>query len=310
MAQKAIFVGIDGVQLEKLLLLGLQDKVPGFDRLDRIEAFTGGYVGAPTEQPTVSGPGYATIGAGAFTDGLNGFRGLTEPGAWSFTTEALAPKTVLLEEDFESLAGDLGPFVSASEGGGDGTDWTATPPEGWTLETAAPAGGPGEFFGWTFLDRDAWVTTSGDQRRSEFALGSGVAAVADPDEYDDGAEVDPDLYTARLVAPEVDLGAILPGTLRVDFDSSWLPEDTQTARLLVAFDGGEETEVFRWSSDAADADYRPEATDEHVALAIDAPEGAETARFVFDMPAAGNDWWWAVDNVAISGDAAEPDLLL
>lgn len=253
---------------------------------------------------------YVTIAAGAFTDGRNGFRGLTDPEAWSFATESLAPKTVLLEEDFESLAVGLGPFVSDSESGGDGTDWTATAPDGWSLETTAPAGGPAEFFGWTFLDAGAWVATSGDQRRSEFTLGEGVVAVADPDEYDDITPVDPDLYDGRLITPELDLAAIEAGTLRVDFDSSWLPEDTQTARLLVSFDGGPEAEVFRWSSDTADADYKPEATNEHVALAIATPDGAETARFAFDMPGAGNDWWWAVDNVAISGDTAASDLML
>lgn len=162
--------------------------------------------------------------------------------------------TALLSEDFEGLAADLGPFVSPGEAGGDGTDWTATPPEGWPVETAAPAVGPAEFFGWTFLDRDAWVATSGDRRRSEFALDDGVVAVADPDGYDDLTEVDPDLYQTRLVAPAVDLTAIAPGSLRVDFDSSWLPEDTLTGRLLVSFDGGPEAEAFRWSSDPADAD--------------------------------------------------------
>ena len=56
----------------------------------------------------------------------------------------------LYSEDFESLA--LGPYIN--EIGGDGTDWTATPPTGITVDnTTTPVGGIPEFFGWTFHDK-------------------------------------------------------------------------------------------------------------------------------------------------------------
>jgi len=43
------------------------------------------------------------------------------------------PEGVLFAEDFDGLA--LGPWVSDSESGGDGTDWTATAPTGWVTAT-------------------------------------------------------------------------------------------------------------------------------------------------------------------------------
>ncbi len=45
MTQKAIFVGIDGVQLEKLLLLPLQGKGEELNGLDIVESYIGGEVG-------------------------------------------------------------------------------------------------------------------------------------------------------------------------------------------------------------------------------------------------------------------------
>ena len=98
------------------------------------------------------------------------------------------PEGYYFVENFESL--DLGPFVSDSEFGGDGTDWTATAPTGWVVSRGTDhgptAGGDDvvEFDGWTFLDPVSWSATSG-QYRGDFEKGVGVIAVADSDEYDD-----------------------------------------------------------------------------------------------------------------------------
>ncbi len=60
--QKAIVVGIDGVQLEKLQALYL----PNMARLTLRKAYTGGITGTGTTQPTVSGPGWSTILTGVW----------------------------------------------------------------------------------------------------------------------------------------------------------------------------------------------------------------------------------------------------
>ncbi len=51
--KKAIVIGIDGAQLEKLNLT----PTPNLDSLKLIESFTGGVQGTETLQPTLSGPG-------------------------------------------------------------------------------------------------------------------------------------------------------------------------------------------------------------------------------------------------------------
>ena len=88
---------------------------------------------------------------------------------------------LLLSENFNDLA--LQPFVN--EGGGDGTDWTKTPPTGWaTDDSQMPNGGVTEWWGWSFANVNAWASVD-DQRRSEFTNASETIAVADSDEWDD-----------------------------------------------------------------------------------------------------------------------------
>jgi Ca2+-binding RTX toxin-like protein len=230
---------------------------------------------------------------------VNAFRGIDDKVTWDFFTDEAASLVNIFFEDWESLADDLGPFVSATESGGDGTDWTNTLTNGWTTVNTTPAGGPAEFFGWTFLDVASWTATAGDQRRSEYTHATNVIAVADPDEYDDGLDIDPNLFDAALVSPEIDIAGVAAGRLRLTFDSSWRPEDTQKVTLSVSYDGGPAEEVLRWSSTVGDPDFHPDATNEVVILDLDNPAGAATVQFTFDMPVAGNDWWWAIDNISL-----------
>ncbi|WP_020405382.1 alkaline phosphatase family protein [Hahella ganghwensis] len=59
---KVLLIGIDGLQLEQIQRLD----TPNFDRLNITKAYTGGVQGASSEQPTVSGPGWATILTGVW----------------------------------------------------------------------------------------------------------------------------------------------------------------------------------------------------------------------------------------------------
>lgn len=56
-AQKALLVGIDGAQYERIQALN----TPNFDRLIINRAYTGGIVGESSQQSTYSGPGWGTI---------------------------------------------------------------------------------------------------------------------------------------------------------------------------------------------------------------------------------------------------------
>lgn len=248
---------------------------------------------------------YVTIDSGAVTsvpaegETAQDFRGISLPTAWNFSTEIGGDLRNVFSEDWESLAGSLKPFESPTEGGGDGTDWTGDAPEGWTLVNNSPVGGPVEFFGWTFLDKNSWISTAGDQDRSSYSLGEGVVAVADPDEYDDGVEVEPNLFNASMISPEIDISGAAAGSLILSFDSSWLDYGAQEVNLTVSFDGGEPVELLNWNSTSGSPNYKPGATNERVVLMLENPEGASTMQLSFNMPAAGNDWWWAVDNISV-----------
>ncbi|GAA3930985.1 hemopexin repeat-containing protein [Litoribacillus peritrichatus] len=59
---KVLLVGVDGLQYEKLQGVN----TPNFDRLNITKAYTGGIKNYGSEQPTISGPGWATILTGVW----------------------------------------------------------------------------------------------------------------------------------------------------------------------------------------------------------------------------------------------------
>ena len=209
------------------------------------------------------------------------------------------PKNHFLVENFDSLK--LGPFVSDSESGGDGTDWTATSPSGWVVSKGAShgptAGGDDvvEFDGWTFLDPVSWNATAG-QDRSQFTKGTGVVAVGDSDEYDDKADAK---FDSALSTPAVDISGVAAGTLHLSYDSSWRQEPQQ-GKVLVSYDGGEAAVVLELTPDT------PTAYNETVTLALNNPAGAKTVVVTWDHQ-GHNNWWWAIDNVRVFAKPTLPE---
>jgi hypothetical protein len=182
--------------------------------------------------------------------------------------------------------------------------WSPTAPKGWSVDnTQMGIGGVQEWYGWNFAHVEWWYTDVEDQGRSLFQRASGYVAVADPDEWDDSTPGPTGTYNSFLSTP------VMPATagtnFTLDFDSSWLPEDFQTATLAVSFNGGTTYQtIFRWESETTLPDgvtpnpsFKPDAPNEHVSLTIPVPQGAGTATFKFGMINAGNDWWWAIDNL-------------
>ncbi len=223
-------------------------------------------------------------------------------------------RILLLDEDFESLV--LGPNV---EEGTTGTEvWTETPPPGWVIDESGVPGvgnratdGVTEWAGWAFTNKDWWVGVAGDQRRVEFTLGQGTIAVADPDEWDDAAHppgynVAANPYDTWLDTPPIDISGCTAGTVQLEFASSWRPEfDSdyhQTATITASFNGSEPVEVLRWESDAGSPNYKPDtSTNETITVNVDNPAWATSVVLTFGLFDAGNDWWWAIDNVKVSG---------
>ncbi len=215
----------------------------------------------------------------------------------------------LFSEDFENLT--LGPNVDESAEGE--MVWTNEPPANWEIDNSQLFGfeeegvGVTEWKGWTFADKDWWVNAAGDQRRAEFARGQGTVAIADPDEWDDiggpGAQ-EQGGYNTFMSTPPIDISAIDAGSAILSFDSSWRPEFDnnyhQSGNLRISFDGGEAIELFEWLSDSSSPNHKDEAIDEEVIVPLNNPEGAQSMVLTFGMFDAGNDWWWAIDNIEVT----------
>ena len=202
---------------------------------------------------------------------------------------------IFYAENFDSL--ELGPFVSDSESGGDGTDWTATGPEGWVIALGDDHGPTAdgddvvEFDGWTFLDPVSWNATAG-QDRAQFTKGTGVVAVGDSDEYDDKADAK---FNASLSTPEIDISGAAAGSLVLTYDSSWRQEPQQ-GKVTVAFDGGDAVTLLELTPDT------PTGYNDTVSLSLNNPAGASTAVVTWDHQ-GHNNWWWAIDNIMVTGES-------
>jgi MYXO-CTERM domain-containing protein len=209
-----------------------------------------------------------------------------------------ASGAVLFSENFESLP--LGPYVSPSETGGDGTDWTDVAPAGWLRDqTTTPAGGPAEFFGWTFHDLQSWINTEGNQERATWVGGVGTVMVADPDAYDDITNIDDQLFNVRITTPPIPLTGVVANSVNISFDSSFRAEVTQIASLDVSLDGGSTfSPLF-----TLDSNVLPDGALFNDPVSLPVSNGSTgNMLFRFNMLNASNDWWWAIDNISVTGD--------
>jgi len=228
------------------------------------------------------------------------------------TAAAPVGPILLFAEDFEGL--ELGESPEESPGTQD--VWTDTPPEGWFVDESGIPGignpdtdGVADWAGWAFADKDWWTSAAGDQRRSEYTLGQGTVAVADPDEWDDTTHTDSaseGWYKTFMSTPAIDISGAQAGTVKLTFDSSWRPEFDdnyhQTGNITASFNGQEPVEVLLWESDSASPNYKDDnSTNETITVNLENPPWATSVVLTFGLFEAGNDWWWAVDNLKVTG---------
>ena len=233
----------------------------------------------------------------------------------------------LFYENFDSV-----PFGPNPEEASKGERvWTKTPPTGWSLDDSQMPGfgtpeyaandGRTEWAGWAFADVRWWPTVD-NQRRVEFLNATGGAAIADPDEWDDATHLK-GLFNSFITSPQITVAGKAANSLVLAFDSSWRPEgfddgganwpvgddgtaiNNQTAVITAQWDNGAPIEVVRWDSDSqdkAEGDYFKadnEFINEAALAALNNPAGAQKLTLKFGMINAANDWWWAIDNVAV-----------
>ncbi len=229
------------------------------------------------------------------TGTLNGAR--TEASASLAVRTGPVMSGYLLAEDFESVAGALGPAADLSRPGLLG--WTRTAPEGWTVANASGMPqGTRELQGWTFLARPFWFPAGQD--RQGFTRSLGVVAVADPDDWDDtGAPSGRGRFDSTLTTPAVPLPEGT-ATLHLGFDSHYRQESPQEAEVTVTFDTGETVRLLHYSSaGSGNTNLGQDQQNRLVRLSCPVPAGAGSAKAAFRIFDAGNNWFWAIDNVRI-----------
>ncbi|MCE2828104.1 MAG: hypothetical protein LW626_13680, partial [Verrucomicrobium sp.] len=181
-----------------------------------------------------------------------------------------------------------------------------------------PNDGMVEWAGWTFANKDWWVRAAGNQRRAEFAFGDNTVMIADPDEWDDAGH-EKGLFNSYIALPAINVKGAAANSLVLAFDSTWRPEafddgganwpvdengrpiNHQNGVVDASFDGGANKRVVDFDSDSESPNFKKDVDfiNESVVVPLNNPAGATTMNLRFGMLTAANDWWWAVDNIAV-----------
>jgi len=234
--------------------------------------------------PLASGPPSAVAPAAAFA-------------LFAFALAQPVNGQTIFSENFEGLT--LGPNVDETAVAGAAV-WTKSAPAGWAIDDSGMAGfgqagrGVTEWIGWSFANKDWWSQVAEDQRRSEFSRGVGTVAIADPDEWDDiGTPSALGTFNSFLRTPAITITGIRPQSLELSFDSSFRPEGNQKATVTVAYNGGAAQTVLEW---VATEDNK---TNERITIPLNNPAGATSMVVSWGMTDAGNNWWWAIDNIRV-----------
>ena len=78
--------------------------------------------------------------------------------------------------------------------------------------------------------------------------------------------------------------------------------------LLGTYNNGDSFTIFDWRSDPGSPNFHDDnSTNESLSIPIPPPTSpANSIQFNFNMLDAGNDWWWAIDDVVVTADVPEP----
>ena len=231
------------------------------------------------------------------------YRLVLESNSTDFTCEAEVAASIpiginILEENFNNL--ELFPAEDEAYGacgnsiGPDVLGWTHEPPENWTIDnTNMPEVGTIEWRGWSFASMDFWVDAE-DQLRSQFTRADGTVAVVDPDEWDDcGNAASFGSYNSILTSPLIPLTG---NPIHISFDSHYRQEAPQQVYLTVTNVSGEIIEtLLHYSSNAGSDNASGDVLNQRLSFSVESDE--DEIYFNWEMADAGNNWYWAIDNV-------------
>ncbi|WP_405853736.1 alkaline phosphatase family protein [Streptomyces sp. NBC_00090] len=165
--------------------------------------------------------------------------------------------------------------------------FTHTAPSGWSvINNAMGTGGMTEWRGWSFATDEFWSRTQRDQSRELNVRARGVFAVADSDEWAD--KTFSGTYDSTLVTPAYSVSGATKVTL--DLTTFYRQEGSQSAQVLVSFNGGTPTLVKSYTSDVIS---------QLQSLAVNVPAGASSVSFRFRYTGSNN-WYWTIDGVKVT----------
>ena len=242
--------------------------------------------------------------------GLNGiaifhYRIVLESNSTDFSCEteivARIPLGItVLEENFNNV--ELFPAEDEAYGacgnsiGPDVLGWTHEPPENWIIDNSnMPEVGTIEWRGWSFASMDFWVDAE-DQLRSQFIRADGTVAVVDPDEWDDcGNAASFGSYNSILISPLIQLTG---QPINISFDSHYRQEAPQQVSLTVTNSSGEIIEMLlHYSSDPGSDNDSGDVLNQRLSFIVETDE--DEIYLKWEMYDAGNNWYWAIDDVTI-----------
>ena len=242
--------------------------------------------------------------------GLNGiaifhYRIVLESNSTDFSCEteivARIPLGItVLEENFNNV--ELFPAEDEAYGacgnsiGPDVLGWTHEPPENWIIDNSnMPEVGTIEWRGWSFASMDFWVDAE-DQLRSQFIRADGTVAVVDPDEWDDCENAASfGSYNSILISPLIQLTG---QPINISFDSHYRQEAPQQVSLTVTNSSGEIIEMLlHYSSDPGSDNDSGDVLNQRLSFIVETDE--DEIYLKWEMYDAGNNWYWAIDNVTI-----------
>jgi hypothetical protein len=228
-------------------------------------------------------------------------------------------------DDFEALHPTMSPFTLPANVFADGTDFTnqirVGTPRAWTIDNSKmgnPAGSvPGgacnepAYNGWTAMDVASWTAEQGAQiGRTALGLAArNTALVADPDAYYDfDVPGQPsDAYNGYIYR-NYNLTTFNVNTLRISFDYEFAYENNQTGTAEVSFDGGAtwQTLLLLQQSGGVPANDTVVRGPVTYNAGTNFTPTSNQMRLRFGCINAGNNWWFAVDNVKVETIEATP----
>ena len=222
----------------------------------------------------------------------------------SQATIELLTGIVLLNENFDSL--EL--FPAEDEGyisnGGctnaipqDVLGWTHEPPYNWLIDNSQmPETGTLEWRGWSFVSKIFWIMAE-DQLRSQFLRANHNIAVVDPDEWDDCNDGSSGgSYNSVFNSPFITISE--GNSIQLSFDSHYRNEPPQQVFLIIQKSNGDEETLLHYSDDINSDNNGEDVLNEHITYNYNS-ETDDIIQFKWKMLDAGNNWFWAIDNIIV-----------